>query len=85
VTRGLAALEAAMESHEREGARGPYAYGDAVSAADAFLVPQVVAALRFKIDLAPFARVSRSFDAAMKLDAFRRAAPEAQPDAVKKA
>ncbi len=85
VTRGLAALEAAMESHEREGTRGKYAYGDAVTAADAFLVPQVVSAQRFKIDLAPFARVSGAFDEAMKLDAFVRAAPERQPDAVSKA
>jgi maleylacetoacetate isomerase len=84
VTRGLAALEGAMESHEREGEHGRYAYGDAVTAADAFLVPQVVSAQRFKIDLAPFARVSRAFEEAMKLDAFLRAAPERQPDAVKK-
>ena len=84
VTRGLAALEGAMESHEREGVQGRYAYGDAVTAADAFLVPQVVSAQRFKIDLGPFARVSRAFGEAMKLDAFLRAAPERQPDAVKK-
>jgi maleylacetoacetate isomerase len=85
VIRGLAALEGAMETHEAEGARGRYAYGDAVTAADAFLVPQVVSAQRFKVDLAPFPRVSRAFDEAMKLDAFLRAAPERQPDAVKKA
>jgi maleylpyruvate isomerase len=85
VTRGLGALEGAMESHEREGTRGRYAYGDAVTAADVFLVPQIVSAQRFKIDLAPFARVSRAFDEAMKLEAFLQAAPERQPDAVKKA
>jgi maleylacetoacetate isomerase len=85
VSRGLAGLEGAMESHEREGTRGRYAYGDAVTAADVFLVPQVVSAQRFQIDLAPFARVSRAFAEAMKLDAFVAAAPERQPDAVKKA
>jgi maleylacetoacetate isomerase len=85
VTKGLAAFEGAMELHEREGTRGPHAYGETVTAADVFLVPQVVSALRFKIDLAPFPRVSRAFEAAMKLDAFVAAAPEKQPDAVKKA
>jgi maleylacetoacetate isomerase len=85
ITRGLGALEQAMAGHEREGTHGRYAYGDTVTAADVFLVPQVVSAQRFKIDLAPFVRVSRAFAEAMKLDAFLAAAPERQPDAVKKA
>jgi maleylpyruvate isomerase len=85
ITRGLGALEQAMASHEREGTRGRHAYGDTVTAADVFLVPQLVSAQRFKIDLAPFVRVSRAFEEAMKLDAFLAAAPERQPDAVKKA
>jgi maleylacetoacetate isomerase len=84
VARGLAGLEAAMKGNEEEGARGRYAYGDAVTAADAFLVPQVVSAQRFHVDLAPYPRVSRAFDEAMKLEAFVAAAPERQPDAVKK-
>jgi maleylacetoacetate isomerase len=83
VSRGLGALEAAMERDEQEGVRGRYAYGDSVTAADVFLVPQVVSAQRFKIDLSPFPRVSRAFAEAMKLDAFVAAAPERQPDAVK--
>ncbi|HEY8040728.1 MAG TPA: maleylacetoacetate isomerase [Polyangiaceae bacterium] len=81
---GMGALEAAMENGEREGVRGPYAFGEAPSAADVFLVPQVVSAQRFHVDLTPFARVSRAFEAAMKLEPFRKAAPENQPDAVKK-
>jgi maleylpyruvate isomerase len=83
IARGLASFEEAMESGEGEGVRGRYAHGDAITAADAFLVPQVVAAQRFQVDLAPFPRVSRAFEEAMKLPAFVAAAPEAQPDAVK--
>jgi len=82
VGRGLASFEAAMKSLEAEGVKGPYAYGDAPTAADALLVPQVVAARRFHVDLAACPRVVRAFDAAMKLDAFQAAAPERQPDAV---
>jgi maleylacetoacetate isomerase len=84
LSRGLASLEAALAIVEREGAGGPFAYGEAPTAADVFLVPQVVAAKRFHVDLAPYARVERAFEAATRLDAFRAAAPENQPDAVKK-
>jgi maleylacetoacetate isomerase len=84
IARGLGALEAAMAGVESGGgelAGGAFAYGDAPTAADVFLVPQVVAARRFHVDVAPFRRVARAFDAAMQLPAFRAAAPEAQPDA----
>lgn len=84
VGRGLAAFEAAMAANEHEGTRGRYAFGDAPSAADVFLVPQVVSAKRFHVDVAGFPRVARAFDEAMKLDAVQAAAPERQPDAVTK-
>jgi maleylpyruvate isomerase len=82
IARGLGAFEAAMQGHEREGTPGPLAYGATPTAADALLVPQVISAQRFKVELAPYARVVRAFEAAMKLQAFQRAAPERQPDAV---
>jgi maleylpyruvate isomerase len=82
IARGLRSFEAAMESDEREGTKGPFAFGATPTAADALLVPQVISAQRFKVELAPYTRVVRAFEAAMKLDAFQRAAPERQPDAV---
>jgi maleylpyruvate isomerase len=83
VGRGLGALEAAMAAQEGTGgAHGPYAHGESPGAADVFLVPQVLSARRFHVDLAPFARVSRAYEAAMQLEAFVRADPERQPDAV---
>jgi maleylacetoacetate isomerase len=81
VARGLAAFDAAMGLAEREGVRGRYAYGDTPTAADVFLVPQVVVAKRMDVDLAPLPAVSRAFEAAMALEAFQAAAPERQPDA----
>ncbi len=83
VAKGLGALEAAIAGLEREGVAGPFAYGDAPTAADVFLVPQLFAARRFQVDVAPFGRVARAFDAAMQLEAFRQAAPEEQPDAIR--
>jgi maleylpyruvate isomerase len=82
VGRGMASLEAAMAMNEREGVRGPFAYGDAPTAADAFLVPQVFSARRFDVDLSKHPRVMRAYDAAMQLEAFQKAAPDRQPDAV---
>jgi maleylacetoacetate isomerase len=84
VGRGLASFERAMEVNAREGVVGPYSHGGAPTAADAFLVPQVDAAKRYRLDLAGYPRVSAAYDAAMRLEAFQKAAPERQPDAPKK-
>jgi maleylacetoacetate isomerase len=81
VGRGMESLEAALETNAREGVRGRYAYGATVTAADVFLVPEVVWALRFGLDVQSLRRVFGAYEAAMEIDAFRRAAPENQPDA----
>jgi maleylacetoacetate isomerase len=82
VARGLGAFEALAKRYARTpGHDGPFAYGDAFTAADAFLVPQIYNARRFGVDLAPFPRVQRAFEAASALDAVKRASPEAQKDA----
>jgi maleylacetoacetate isomerase len=69
-----------LEALLRESA-GRCCFGDALSIADVFLVPQVYNARRFACDLAPFPTVVRVADALRVLPAFARAAPEAQPDA----
>jgi maleylpyruvate isomerase len=81
VGRGLAALERAMVENAQAGVRGPFAYGDAPTAADAYLVPQVDSARRFGVDLGACPRVVRAYDEAMALAAFQKAAPAQQPDA----
>ena len=83
VGRGLGSLERAMEANAREGVKGRFAYGDQPTAADAFLVPQVLAARRFGVDLAPVPLVVSAFEAASELEAVKRAAPERQPDSRK--
>ena len=49
--------------------------------ADICLVPQVFNANRFSIDTSGFPTIQRIYDHAMTLDAFKAAAPGAQPDA----
>ena len=44
------------------------------------LLPQVYNAERFELDFAPYPRLHRIANACLKLDAFQRAHPDAQPD-----
>ena len=60
---------------------GPYVFGDEVTLADAFLVPQVYNARRFKVPLDDYPKLVAAADACNEIAAFRDAAPEAQPDA----
>lgn len=53
----------------------PFAGGDAPNIVDACLVPQMYNARRFKVDLAPFPRVTAVADRAGALPAFAAAAP----------
>jgi maleylacetoacetate isomerase len=82
IARGFAAFEAMMALHEGEGTRGRYAFGDTLTAADAFLVPMVYNAKRFGTDLAPYPRLVRAHEAALATDAAKAALPENQPDAI---
>ena len=76
---GFDAYEALLAADPK---RGRYSFGDTPTLADCYLVPQVESARRFKVDLAPYPLI-RAVDAAcVELDAFRRAAPVAQSDAV---
>ena len=61
---------------------GPYVFGDEVTLADAFLVPQVYNARRFNVPLDNYPKLVASVDHCNKLTAFQDAAPEAQSDAV---
>ncbi len=59
----------------------PFTFGDSPTLADACLVPQMYNARRFELPLDDFPRLVAIDAACNELDAFRRAAPEAQPDA----
>ncbi len=81
--RGLEVFEALMERNESRGILGRFAYGDNFTAADVFLIPQVVAAKRFGVDLTKLPRVSAAIAASAELPFVVAAAPEVQPDAPK--
>lgn len=79
IERGLSAVEAKLAALAPD---GPHALGAAISLADVFVLPQVYQARRFGADLASMPRVRAVADALDATPAGRRAAPEAQADAI---
>jgi len=60
-----------------------YCVGGALTMADVFLVPEVYAARRFKVNLDPFERIRKVEERCKALKAFQLAHPSRQPDAVR--
>ncbi|NMM12934.1 MAG: maleylacetoacetate isomerase [Rhodoferax sp.] len=75
---GFQALEVMLAADPQ---RGNFCFGHSPTLADAYLVPQVESARRFKVDLTPYPLIVAIDQACAELDAFKRAAPAAQPDA----
>ena len=78
IAQGFDAIEALLAADPQ---RGEFCFGDAPTLADVYLVPQVESARRFKVDVGHWRRIQGIDDACRKLEAFRKAAPAAQPDA----
>lgn len=78
ITAGFDAYEALLAQDKN---RGRFSFGDAPTVADVYLVPQVESARRFKVDMGRWPLISAVNAACAGLDAFKNAAPLAQPDA----
>jgi len=78
IDRGFAALEQLIACHSDN---GRYCFGDSVTLADVFLVPQVANSRRVQLDLAPYPRLAAVARHLESLPAFAAARPETQPDA----
>ena len=78
VTVGFTALEKRLATEKET---GKFCHGDAPGFSDITLVPQVANANRFKVDLTPFPNIRRINDECLKLEPFRKAMPQNQPDA----
>jgi maleylpyruvate isomerase len=75
ISEGLSACARLLDTED-----GPYCFGGQVSLADIVLVPQLVNARRFSVDLR-WPRLLAIERACLELDAFARATPQNQPDA----
>ncbi|MCF7981478.1 MAG: maleylacetoacetate isomerase [Pseudomonadales bacterium] len=58
----------------------PYCFGEQISMADVYLIPQVYNALRFNLDMTSYPKIKSVSENCHQLDAFFQAAPENQPD-----
>ena len=72
---GFEALETMLE-------KTTYCFGEQVTLADVYLIPQVYNALRFEVDMAAFPKIMNAYQNCNQLDAFVKAKPESQLDVI---
>ena len=77
IATGFEALEPLLASDART---GDFCHGNSPGLADIALVPQVVNAERYKLDLKPYPTIVQIFENCMRLDPFVAAQPQNQPD-----
>lgn len=75
-------LKAGFDGVERSIGADPYCFGDTATLADVCLLPQLYNARRFNFDLEPYPKIRAVEEACLALDAFDKAYPDNQPDAV---
>ena len=73
--KGFTAIEKIIEHTS-----GDYCFGNNVTAADVFVVPQIFAAARFGFDISQFKTLSKVNMNCLVLDAFKKAHPYSQVD-----
>jgi maleylacetoacetate isomerase len=76
IVRGLSALERELAIVEQEGLAGRFAVGDALTAADLYIAPQLYNARRFAVDLAAYPRVVAVEAAALATDSAQQSHPD---------
>ncbi|MHA6723239.1 maleylacetoacetate isomerase [Sphingomonas sp. RS2018] len=76
ITDGFAALEKLVAQHGRG-----FAFGDAPTLADCYLVPQIYTAHRFGVDLSPYPRLVAAGERMEAIPAVAAAHPSRQPAA----
>ena len=77
IAEGFSALEKSLNNTDGD---AQFCFGVRPSLADVCLIPQVYNGLRFHCDLSDYPRILSIWDHCMTLEAFKRAAPESQPD-----
>lgn len=76
ISTGFTALEQLLAQQA-----GRHCWGDTLTLADAFVIPQIWNALRFNCPMDDFPILGRVYANALLHQAFQQASPEAQPDA----
>jgi maleylacetoacetate isomerase len=77
IAAGFQAIEPLLA---RDARTGNFCHGDSPGLADIALVPQVVNAERYRLDLAPYPTLERIYQNCIRLPAFDASHPRHQPD-----
>ena len=75
-------IHAGFQALEQQVEASPFCFGDTPTLADICLIPQVYNALRFKMDIGRYPKISSIWNHCKTLDAFATATPEKQPDSI---
>ena len=78
IATGFVGVEATLAKDVRTGS---FCFGETPGLADILLVPQVVNAANYKLDMTPYPVIRRIFDTCMALPTFENAHPRVQADA----
>lgn len=73
--QGLETLETTLKEFS-----GTYCFGDQVTMADLFLIPQLLTCQRFKVDISKYPTLVKINENCLKLEAFKKAHPFKQID-----
>ncbi|WII72110.1 maleylacetoacetate isomerase [Bdellovibrio sp. 22V] len=73
--QGLETLETTLQEFS-----GKYSFGDTITMADLFLIPQMVTCQRFKVDTSKYPTLTKIFENCQKLESFQKAHPFKQID-----
>ncbi len=79
IHQGFNAVEMIINTNKND---GPFCFGDKLTMADCYLIPQVYNARRFSVPLDQFPEIQKIDEHCKTLDAFQKAAPEIQADAI---
>lgn len=74
-TQGLETLETTLKEFA-----GTYSFGDQVTMADLFLIPQLLTCTRYKVDISKYPTLVKINENCQKLEAFQKAHPFKQID-----
>ena len=77
IDTGFQAFEKLLAADRRASV---FCHGEAPGLADVALVPQVINAERYQLDLSPYPTITRIFQSCMRLEPFAAAHPDNQPD-----
>jgi len=78
IGRGFAAFDALARERSAD---GQFSFGDSLTLADVWLIPQLYNARRFELDLSPYPTIVSIDEHCQTLGAFAAAHPTRQPDA----